>query len=140
MSNLSTAVTSLNIQPGILQAIPAHGRYLSFSLKFAGELHAALANLLPLVDGERIVLGFGHTLAAALGAQVPGLRDFTGIEGSRVRLPATPAALWCWLRESERSELVHQTRSLLRALLPAFELQHTAETFRAGSGHDLTGL
>ncbi|HTD06723.1 Dyp-type peroxidase [Undibacterium sp.] len=135
----STSETSLNIQPGILQAIPAHGRYLSFSLKSADALHAALANLLPLVDGESVVLGVGHTLATSLGAQIPGLRDFTGIQGSRVRLPATPAALWCWLRASERYELVHRTRRLLHALSPAFELQQAVEAFRVGSGRDLTG-
>lgn len=139
MSNLSTSPTHLPIQPGILQTITAHGRYLSFDLKSADELHASLARLLPLVDGERVVLGFGHTLVSALGVQIPGLHDFTGIEGSRVRLPATPSALWCWLRENERTDLVHQTRRILRALLPAFELQHTVEAFRSGNGHDLTG-
>ncbi|WP_394780269.1 Dyp-type peroxidase [Undibacterium sp.] len=139
MPNLSTTDTSLPIQPGILQSVPPHGRYLSFTLKSADELHAALAALHALADGERVVVGFGHTLVAAMGIDIPGLRDFTGIDGSRVRLPATPAALWCWLREEERTDLVHQTRRLLRALLPAFELQHTVEAFRSGSGHDLTG-
>ncbi|MES2105372.1 MAG: Dyp-type peroxidase [Pseudomonadota bacterium] len=139
MSNLSTATPHLTIQPGILQAIPAHGRYLSFSLKSADGLPVALAKLQALADGERVVLGFGHGLVSALGAQIDGLRDFSGIPGSRVRLPATPADLWCWLREDERAELVHQSRRLLHALSPAFELQQLVEAFRAGSGRDLTG-
>jgi len=139
MSNLSTPETGRRIQPGILQPIPAHGRYLSLDLKAAHEIRAALTNLLSLAEGERVVLGIGPSLAGALGVQIPGLRDFAGIEGSRVRLPATPAALWCWLRETERPELVQQTRRVLHALEPAFTLQQAVEAFRVGSGRDLTG-
>ena len=132
----------MHMQNGILNALPAHATYLTFSVKAgvdADVVLAALANLSPLVDGERIVLGLGASLLAALDTEVPGLREFSGIAGSRVPLPCTPAAVWCWLREQERGALVHQMRRVQAALGAAFEVQQVLDGFKYDSGRDLTG-
>lgn len=130
------------IQKGILQPLPQHASFLSFSLKpdaDAPAVRVALSALRGLVDGERIVLGIGSTLLQLLDVQIAGVHDFSGIPGSRVPLPVTPAALWCWCRESERGELVHQTRRILQVLVGSFELQQAVDAFKYASGRDLSG-
>ena len=92
-------------QKGILQAIPAQAVYLSFDLSPQADrsaAEAALRAVQSLADGERVVAGIGAQLAALFGAAIPGLYDFTEIPGAKMRLPATPAALWLWCRDSER--------------------------------------
>ncbi len=131
-----------SIQKGILQAIPSHAIYLTFHLRpeaDAGTAMDALSAILPLVDGARVVLGLGASLVQLVGGGVPGLLDFNGVAGSMVKLPATPAALWCWCREEQRGELVHQARRLRHAVAGAFDLQQTIDAFKVGSGRDLTG-
>lgn len=130
------------IQRGILQAIPQHAVYLTFTLKPQVDAHTAmhsLAAILPLVDGVRVVLGLGNSLVQLLDGKIAALKEFKGIEASQVNLPVTPAALWCWCREDERGDLVHQRRRLQKALAEAFELQHAVDAFKVGSGRDLTG-
>ena len=67
------------------------------------------------------------------------MRDFSDIVDSKVELPATPAALWLWLRESERGELVHQQRRVQEALATAFDLQLQIDAFKYDTGRDLSG-
>ncbi len=130
------------IQSGILQAIPQHALYLTFTLKSDTDTLAAINTLkavLALVDGEHIVLALGNSLVQLLGGKIDGLRDFKTIEGSQVSLPSTPAALWCWCRAGQREELVHQLRHLRRILSTAFELQQVVDAFKVGTGRDLSG-
>ena len=130
------------MQNGILQHITPHATYLSFTIKPAADIAAirsALIALSSLVDGDHVVLGLGASLVAALGKTIDGLYEFVGIEGSRVGLPATPAAVWCWLRETERGELAHQTRRVRLALNPAFDLQQAIDGFKYDTDRDLTG-
>jgi putative iron-dependent peroxidase len=54
-------------------------------------------------------------------------------------LPSTPAALWCWLRGSDRGELLHRSRKVLATLSPAFNLESVTEGFQYDAGRDLTG-
>ncbi|MEB0137811.1 MULTISPECIES: Dyp-type peroxidase [unclassified Undibacterium] len=129
-------------QAGILQALPAHATYLSFTLSpqvTTAALAQALHQLHPLADGQRLVLGIGAPLAAAIGVTIAGLRDFVAIEASKMRLPATPAALWIWLREAERGELVHQQGRVQQALGAAFELSQQVAAFHYADGRDLSG-
>lgn len=131
-----------SFQEGISQAIPAHAAYLTFDIDPVADragLAAALRALQPLLDGRQIVLGVGAALAAAFDKKIPGLVDFGGIAGSRVTLPATPAALWCWLRAEERGELVHLGRRVRQALGPAFSLQQQVDAFCYRGGRDLSG-
>ncbi|MFZ6768829.1 Dyp-type peroxidase [Undibacterium sp. Di26W] len=129
-------------QKGILQPIPAHAIYLSLNLKAAAEVatvQQVVRDLAALTDGDTLVTGLGTSLLRALGKNIEGLKEFQGVEGSRIRLPATPAALFCWLRQGERGALVHQLRQLLPVLAPAFELQQQVDTFKYQEGRDLSG-
>ena len=135
-------------QAGILQAVPAHGRYLFFSIPAqtsADALRAALQRLVDQVDGRRVVAGLGATLVQALGAEVPGLRPMPDMSGHGVQVPSTPVALWCWLRGAAQGELVLQARAIEKALAPAFHLDRVLDGFRHGDpaaehGRDLTGF
>ena len=73
-------------QPGILQAVAPAARYLFFTLASPLQARAALARLQAQADGRACVVAIGSSLAAALGADVPGLRDFPV-------LPVTDGAL-----------------------------------------------
>jgi putative iron-dependent peroxidase len=135
------------VQGGILQPVPTVARYVFFSLAAPVALRESLARLADMVDGESIVCGLGASVVAALGATVPGLREFPVLERAKeggVEVPATPTALCCWLRGSERGELVLRTRTLEKALAPAFRLDRVLDAFRHGKGpnghgRDLTG-
>ena len=85
-------------QPGILAPVPAHARYLWFSARPGKEHLISLERLRAAADGNDVVVGIGHSLVAALGRTLPGLRDFPQHSGPGVEVPSTPAALWCWLR------------------------------------------
>ena len=140
-------MTSLNAQPGILQPVPAAGRHLLFTLAQPiqsvqpAQARAALAAFAPLADGDAVVTGLGPQLIRALGQAVPGLREFPAltVAGSSVDVPATPAALWVWLRGADRGDFVLATRRIARALAPACALERVVDTFQHGSGRDLTG-
>jgi putative iron-dependent peroxidase len=128
-----------DVQPGILAAVPAAGRYLSFSAAPQADVHAALRALCELAEGQRLVVGLGESLVRSLGRSVPGLHSFSGAVGPGLELPATPAALWCWLRGEDRGELIHQTRAVQAAVEGALALEQVIEAFRHGSGRDLSG-
>lgn len=132
-------------QTGILQAVPAVGRYVFFSIAAPSTaLRQSLQRLAPLVDGQAVVVAFGASLVTALGATVPGLRAFPALSGAGVEVPSTPTALCLWLRGSDQGDLVLLTRRLEKALGPAFHLDRVIESFRhgrgpTGHGRDLTG-
>lgn len=128
-----------NVQPGILAPVPAHGRYLVFKLLPGAQPGAALQALARRVDGSSVVLGVGESVLRALGRELPGLRSFAGAVGPGLELPATPAALWCWLRGDDAGDLVRLSRRLQHDLAGAFELDQAVQAFRHGSGRDLSG-
>lgn len=128
-----------NVQPGILAPVPSLARYLVFSLSPSADPHEALSRLVREADGEAVVVGVGASVAAQLGKPLAGLHDFPSYSAAGLDVPATPAALWCWLRGEDRGELVHLGRRLTRALSPAFVLDRTIDAFRYGAGRDLTG-
>ncbi len=126
-------------QPGILAPLPPHARYLVFSLEPDTDARAGLAALQDLVDGEHIVAGIGQAPLSAIGRKVPGLKPFPPLAGPGVDIPSTPAALWLWLRGSDRGDLLLQSRRVEHALAPAFRLLEAWDAFKHGSGRDLTG-
>lgn len=82
-------------QAGTLQAEPAIRRSAFFAIKTPAAaspatLRQCLQSLAPLMDGQAVVAAFGASLVAALGAAVPGLREFSALSG-----PVSGASLWC---------------------------------------------
>jgi putative iron-dependent peroxidase len=136
-------------QPGIFDPIPAVARYVLFNLSDpsldVAAIREALTRLSPLVNGSDVVVGIGPSLAQALGAEVPGLREFPDLSEHGVKVPSTPGTLWCWLRGSDLGDLLHVTRKVQKALAPAFVVRHVLDAFRhawkeGGHGRDLTGF
>ncbi|SDP67638.1 putative iron-dependent peroxidase [Rhodoferax sp. OV413] len=135
-------------QAGILESVPAHGRYLFFSVTAQATpavLGFSLQRLAALADGQAVVVGLGATLVQTLEARVPGLRSMPDFSGHGVHVPSTPLALWCWLRGTAQGELVLQARAIEKALAPAFHLDRVLDGFRHGEpaaehGRDLTGF
>jgi len=127
------------IQQGILEPIPANANYLIFDLNSGTDCRSALQQLIPLVDGKHVVLGLGLGTVAALDKHIAGLRDFPVFPGAKVRLPVNRAALWIWLRESERGALVKRVQSVLDAVAGVFELVSCVDAYRFDFGRDLTG-
>ncbi|MCW5652242.1 Dyp-type peroxidase [Hydrogenophaga sp.] len=126
-------------QSGILQPVPVQARYLTCQLRMGADPRAVLRQLAGMADGEATVLGLGASLVRELGAQVPGLKSFRGVEGARTKLPATPADLWLWLRGTDRGELLIRSRHLQALLAPAFDVQIITDAFAHRSNRDLTG-
>lgn len=126
-------------QPGILDAVPAQGRYLFFDLFSGADPRPSLEALRDLVEGGSAVVGLGHSLILALGAEVEGLRVFPALVGKGIEVPSTPSALWCWLRGDGRGDLFHQARAVEQAVSDAFGLVQSVDAFRHGAGLDLTG-
>lgn len=127
--------------------MPAVARYVTFNAVADADraaLGAALQRLAQAADGQAIVVGVGPSLVAALGASVPGLREFLHLSGNGVSVPSTPLQLWCWLRGDDLGFLLHAMRKLGKLLAPAFRTGHVLDAFRhalgeSGHGKDLTG-
>lgn len=134
-------------QTAILAPLPPVGRYILFALASdatLATLRESLARLKPLVDGDHALLALGPQLVKALGAEVPGLREFPALKGPGVDVPATPTAMVCWLRGDEKGDLLLQARAIEKAVAPALHFHRAVDGFRyklgaTGHGHDLTG-
>lgn len=126
-------------QPGILADVPKLSRYLVFSLKPGVSPNDVLQSLGYSVDGEAAVVGFGISLIKNLGIEVKGLRTFPARTGPGFEVPATPAALWVWMRGNDRGELLHQSRHFEQILDPAFKLEKVIDAFQYRDSRDLTG-
>ncbi len=164
-------------QPGLLEPVPAHARYLELQCLPSADpaqLRAALQRLQAQVDGRAVVLGLGHSLLARLcgNAQGPApaasgedsadpadaatggaparralaavLCEMPAFEGSAVPLPATPVALWLWLRGPHPGDVVLRSLALLECVADAFAPLAVVDAFRHGDpqaahGRDLSG-
>lgn len=131
--------TAHTAQPGILEPIPAHGRYLTCQLRVGVDPRAVLRRLASQADGRATVVGVGASLVRELGADVPGLKTFTGVDGARIKLPATPTDLLVWLRGTDRGHLLIHSRHLETLLAPAFDVTDITDAFNHDNGKDLTG-
>jgi putative iron-dependent peroxidase len=127
------------VQPGILAPVPRLARYQTFRLADAAGSGDALWRLASIVDPAATVVGIGRATVLAMGCEVPGLRDLSALTGPGIEVPSTPAALWCWLRGTDRGELVHRGRAIEAALAPSFRLQAVIDAFQYDASRDLTG-
>ena len=126
-------------QPGILEPIPAQGRYLSCQLRVGAEPQTVLRRLGSQADGLSTVVALGASLVRELGAEIPGLKTFCGIDGALIKLPATPTDLLVWLRGTDRGHLLIRSRHIETLLAPAFDVSDITDAFNHDNGKDLTG-
>ncbi|MCA9549061.1 MAG: Dyp-type peroxidase [Myxococcales bacterium] len=126
-------------QPGITEEVPALARYMSFRLTPEGDPRAALKRLAAEPISPDLVVGLGHATVAAVGGQVKGLREAKVFAGAGISVPATPTALWLWLRGRDRGELLHEGRRLQDILQEGFTLEHVVDAFKYQDGRDLSG-
>lgn len=129
----------INYQTGILEDIPSHARYLVFSLKAGQRADASLLALNELIDGKQTVLGVGLSLIHALGGEIHGMKEFPVYSGPGFDVPATPAALWLWLRGDDSGEIYLRSLQLQQILAQAFKLISDINSFRYDIGRDLSG-
>jgi putative iron-dependent peroxidase len=128
-----------NSQSGILAPAPLLARCLSFQLLPDEDPLAALGALTEPTFGDDLVVGIGQPLVLALQSKIPGLRGFEAFCGPGISIPSTQTALWCWLRGTDRGELMHAGRALEAELEPCFEIEQVLDTFQYAGGRDLTG-
>lgn len=126
------------IQPGILAPVPRLARHVFFRLKPDASPASVVPKLKGLADGDTTVVGFGLSLVHALGANVEGLHELAA-RTQKPTIPSTPFAIWCWLRTDDRGVHVHQTRTLERALHPAFGKALVIDAFQYQDSLDLSG-
>lgn len=126
-------------QTAILEAIPDHARSLFFNLKPGADPRLALRQLAAACDGQRVVLGIGVPVVAALGVMLAGLRGFPDLPRAKPAIPATQHALWLWLRGDEPGDLLHQGRALEALAAPAFTRVQALDAYRYRDSRDLTG-
>ncbi len=148
-SSDTTSLTASQLaQPGILQPLTAHARYLRLTLRadanagLVRELLQALSNDaepdLGLKDG-RLVVGLGPKLIELLGLTVDGMRPYPELRHAQFQMPATDGDLWLWLRAEDRGDLVHQSRRLLAQFHRCFTPAEITDGFTYSGGLDLTG-
>jgi len=128
-----------NAQAGILADVPVAARYLLFRQRSGVNPAAALQALAAEVDGKACVVGLGNSLVLALGAKVDALHEFPSYSTAALAVPATPTALWLWLRGDDHGELLQRGRGLVRLLASAFTLEQAIDGYRYDIGRDLSG-
>lgn len=126
-------------QPGILELIPDHAKYLFYEQMPGGNAADCLQRLADMADGIQIVVGLGQSLTLRLGAEVPGLRCFPAQSNAHIDIPSTPAALMCWLRGDDPGDLLHRSRHVNALLSDGFAPSDCIDTFKHGAYQDLTG-
>ncbi len=128
-----------NIQAGILAEGTKLARYLEFSVDSEADVKTALQALVAKDVSENMVIGIGQSLLDLLGANVLGLRTMPAKTGSGIEVPSTPAALWCWLRGTDRGEIFHRSRQLENILAPGFAITSVIDSFQYDANRDLSG-
>ena len=128
-----------NTQTGILAEENTMARYLTFSIVSESDLVSNLKELVATIDTENTVIGIGSSLVNILGKDLPGLSIFKAQSGSGIEVPSTPAALWCWLRGTDRGEIFHRSRQIESMLSPGFALNDVIDSASYDSNRDLSG-
>lgn len=130
----------MSCQKGILaEPVPPLARHVFFELSNKEKIAEALNNLAKLADGQRLVVGLGHSVFQALNKSLEKLKTFPAQSHRGIDVPATQHALWCWLLSDDRGDLLFRTRELQKALAPAFNRVEVTEAFRYMEGRDLSG-
>lgn len=126
-------------QPGILAPLPAHSRYLYLNILSGTDAEQLKRSLQQLQPNDSCLVALGSSLVSALKADLKALRSFPSYSANGIEVPATPYALWIWLRGDDRGDLQHAGRKICQQLAGGFELVDCTDGFTHGSGRDLTG-
>ena len=100
---------------------------------------AALWRAVQSLHEPGAVLGIGAPLAAAVGAELPGLRPFGRLQRGRFTMPATQQDLWALVPAHDAGQSFERADALIAALAPVAELVVCTPMFSYRHGHDLTG-
>lgn len=138
-SNLEQSQQQTLTQPGILAAETKLARYLAFTIDSEVDVSETLKSLETHIDISNTVIGIGQSLVKFLGKDVSGLITLTAQVGSGIEIPSTPAALWFWLRGTDRGEIFHRSRLIESMLVPAFALTDMIDAFQYDENRDLSG-
>ncbi|PWQ92802.1 Dyp-type peroxidase [Leucothrix pacifica] len=126
-------------QFGIIDEIPVLARYQYFRLKPGADPRASLSALAEIAVDNDIVVGLGQSLLMALNANIDGMHKMPEFMGKGIEIPTTPHALWCWIRGTDRGDLLHKARTVRQLLADAFDIDHTTDAFKYDKCRDLTG-
>lgn len=126
-------------QFGIIDDIPNLARYQYFRLKPGANPTEALNALSQIAVDNDVVVGLGQSLLMALDANIPSMRKMPEFTGKGIEVPTTPHALWCWIRGTDRGEILHKARTIRNKLSEAFDIDHTTDAFKYDASRDLTG-
>lgn len=99
----------------------------------------ALWRALQALHQPGAVIGIGAPLAAAVGAELPGLRPFKRLQRGRFTMPATQLDVWALVPAHDASQGFDKADALIHALDPHAELVEALPLFSYRQGHDLTG-
>lgn len=127
-----------NVQPGILSEVPRQARYMTLTMLPGVNAQRAI-HALAEINTENTVVGIGRSLLLAARVNIKRVRDFPQLVGPGVEIPATPAALWCWLKGDDRGELIHRSRAIERLLSDYFEVVDIIDAFQYADSRDMTG-
>ena len=125
-------------QPGIIQPVPEQGLYLTCNLRQSVNQQQVI-KILQSVEIDNNVIGLGQSLLDRFDLSVPGLKIMPAFTSKHIKMPTTANDFWCWLRGSDRGELLHRSRRIIRQLSPAFDFVDLVDAFRFAEGRDLTG-
>lgn len=126
-------------QPGILQPLPDQAIFLEFDLALNVAGDEALQSVQEISIDENVVVGLGRKLISAAGKSLEELRAFPALSGPGCEVPSTQAALWVWLRGTDRGILFHTARKLADALAANFRLARFTNCYKYDGGLDLSG-
>lgn len=128
-----------NFQSAILAPLPKNAIFMEFDLAPDGNPVEVLAKVQALAVNQGLVVGLGRVLISAAEKTLDGLRAFPSLSGPGCEVPATQAALWCWLRGDDRGDLFHQARSLAAGLSPELAVVRLTDSYKYRGGLDLSG-
>ncbi|MCW8887376.1 MAG: Dyp-type peroxidase [Motiliproteus sp.] len=127
------------VQQGILAPLPSAARYLFFTLRSQADISQLQSELERLPKSGDMVIGLGPSLVQQMGGEIKTLRPFPALCNNGIDVPATPAALWIWLRGDDRGVLHHLSRAIELQLANWLDLDQVVDGFTHGEGRDLTG-
>lgn len=126
-------------QPGILAPVPSLSRYLEFGVVNDLDPVPGLQSLASRAMGEEVVIGIGPGLVQSVKQSIDGLRPFPALSGPGCDVPSTQADIWCWIRGTDRGEIMLTGKSVAKALGPSFRCERLVDGFFYGKGRDLSG-